>query len=968
MPKQDISIYDKELDWLFRDILGNAPTSLQGGALQQMSETLRHYDHTSIHSFLDVFIPENATKYSNQEIVHGLDFLNSYVNLLHDETVQLESNSLTFYNQAIFQMENLRKIGNRITDKIQALRLYDSVGVRSIFLSGTMPFDWLDTVEANTPIKRMVVSDLANGMVLPIESSRPVAISSIRLGSTSNGTPGDTLSLDRIFRHDVLGSMLDGAPDTYFEYSRTGADIQLELIIELSHEAIVNTLGVSTVEYPFIQNAFIENLYYQLTNGQWVDWTDEPVRLLPEESIYLNPVKTKLIRLLLKSSGSEPIRVGPDRFVQRAILGIRDITVHTTMFASQGQLLSRPKAKPGTSKVSFANLDALHTVDDLFDLSIFVKNKDGNWQVISSKSQTIEDFVDISKELEAKLTCSRKSNSFKNYESTIKVGTHNFNYETFTTQERNPNQITLSHPFDQSSIQLLLDSNIAIDRLISLPSNSGVILDSDTAYRLPALLDQTDISNVDIYVNGQLSTRVDRAPGEKEHTAGMVDGQILIRFGTLDPSSNVSYRLRKEDLHFKQAGMFYTAVTRWPVIPVKSKIQLESLTNVGLSGIQYLAPHQVRHDIEGQYDYIYDFDIFEESATGLVNAGYVLQSGSPERPREFLTDASHYYVDSENSSIHFFEAPVGPLFFVFKYKTIEVVRGFEIAKNTQGATQGIDLFPRIFHSIAVTETLGAAVPRDPTVCFEADSLTFAPSMANTLLAANRIAYLSHSNILPGSMKFDGSTAMLEVPFVNGYKELTNGDYATYELTSGVESSNRTIWTVTLEGLDSSLGIFPLDPAVFANQKPYNVDPTVNLTVSGDWSFSYSGSTLILQAYGIGLPTTMSIGFFFLEINTSQPRYSVDYVNGQVFFSDTIDAEGLHATYEVAPYRVSYLIGEPVTDFSIDRDANISVPLHAMEPNRLLYVVFDEFILTQDIKDLENYYSPVFRSLTFEAAS
>src|SRR3972149_8406774 len=101
MIPRDVSVFDGELDFLVRDII-DSPIYEDGLArLADAARILDEYSSEDINSFLRLYLPANAERFSNLEIYEGIDKLSRYLEVLWEELKKLEKTHISPYNQII---------------------------------------------------------------------------------------------------------------------------------------------------------------------------------------------------------------------------------------------------------------------------------------------------------------------------------------------------------------------------------------------------------------------------------------------------------------------------------------------------------------------------------------------------------------------------------------------------------------------------------------------------------------------------------------------------------------------------------------------------------------------------------------------------------------------------------------------------------------------------------------------------
>lgn len=951
----EFNLFDREAEFLIADVLGNSSYESTASALGEIARLIDSYDREDINTFLTLYTPRNGEKFSSAELIEGTDKISRYLDMLEEESLELERAQTGIYNQIEYEKANLRSLVEGAVNKLNALRIYSRVGFSTFSFLATASNEWLSSTEEGR--KRLVVSDSSNGAVLPIASQVQLPIKGIKLGAKSNGSPGDPRNLDRVFQRDSLGSVIDSNPITYFEYSRAGEDgVRLELEIELNDISIVNAITFDIVEYPFTHQAQLVEAYYELSSGQWASWISAPESLSGERIVYLNPVKTKNLRLVLGSLGADTIRTGFNLFSRRSILGIKDILIHSISYEPKGQLISkRREAKAST--VSLSDVSVLPTVDTLFTYRVFAKDRSDMWKELELLATNTNDFVNGSA-AQIKINVDLVPSAFSATDSALATSSKISNFENFNVTNSNPNQFGITELFLPNSIGAIEWEPYTVGTdWFELTSFSSDTSDSGPMYRLP-LLQEAELKHVRVFANGRELIRANSPTSVDQYTIGKQGEVSFVRLGPGSPSVKVHAWLAPETLNFKRLGSMFVATLRHSVVPIKDYVNLEHITSIEGSAIQLFQPDTDLLELDHKLVSGVELQVGRDL---LTSAGYTQVNASPSNPRSAFTGPNQYYVNellgliylSENSSQH--------LFVSYKFKDIRSTASYEIWKTNNNVPQAIAISPSRLVTYDVQEVLSSTTRRVAKAKLDSGSEPQYFSSLYTYDVTTNIAYLSHGHVVEGSVELLESaftSVPVEAPYIDGRREFASGAYGRVNLGPGVESGGLTSWHINdYAFIDVSLGVYPVDTSVFVTQKPTGD----TLSNPGDWSYNVATGALAVNAISLG--PDMVIGYWFRDFDSSQHMYSVDYEFGRVFFSEPI-ATPTTVKYKVAPYRVSYRPGRAIQDYTIDGEF-VKIRSSLLNPGQNLTIFYDTLAINSNIEELRNYYSPILKSINLD---
>lgn len=951
---KNFSLFDKEVDFLINDVFNRSATVDQESVLGNVSELIQGYEKEDINTFLKLYLPVNGEKFSLAEMSQGLDRVNRYLTALEESSNEIKRLQTGVYNQIAYEREEIRDLIELANRKLDALRLYNKIGITTFTFLGNAANEWLSSAENG--LSRLTVSQNSNGAVLPILSEFQPPVASIGIGALSNGTPGDPDNLDRVSQRDSLASVTDMNVATYFEYTRRGEDgVLLELSFELEDVSILNAVTVDLVEYPFTHQAVLKRAQYQLANGQWGEWVQEPEELSGERTVYLNPVSTKNVKLCIESLGADAVRTGNNLFSRRSILGIKDIKLHSIKYASEGQIVSKIR-EARTPKISLSQVNFKPTVESLFSYNLFARGGEGTWEQLDALSTDTNDFVDASS-IQLKLNVSLNPSAFGSADSAIIPSRSLSNYQRFTGSSSNPNRLYIDELFIPETAGAVEAYGFNIGKsYFALRSLATENPEAGTMFPLPGLLLE-EAENLDVTINGRKAVKDSNPSSPDTYNIAEIDNELFVRIGANAPNSEVKVKTAPETLAFSFRAGRAIAELNHAMVPIKDSIRVEYLAGPASQNTQPVPPGESLIMLNGKY--VSDLSIQELSGGMLQDAGYTEVAASNVAPRSGFTGSNQYYVNTESGTLYLSEDSIKKLFVSYTSKSVKETSKYSVYTDTKNIPRAVVVDIPGLATHGVEEVLGQA--RSAKAVFGAGSSpAHFPNEASNYNASSNVAFLSDAPVLPGSFEISESaftTVPVEVPFIDGSSEFSSGSYGQATLGAGVESSGQTTWTISdFAFINSELGVFPTDKSVFVAQ----VGSSGDVTSSGEWA--YNSTTGELVVYGTGLGAELALGYFFLDFSDSSPMYSVDYAKGRVFFSEA--ATGAPTVkYKVAAYQISYEPAKPLTA-KVDNNY-LLVPGGQVKAGSKITAFYDTLLIESDIKDLISYYSPVFKSANVE---
>lgn len=938
---------ESELLYLTKDILSN---SLFSNEIERYSALSAYKDNPNLY----IRIPEAGTRFSNIDISKGMIAISEYSQFLSEHVNNLGGFYKTCYNKFEYDKEIIQSMFKNIKYKINALKLYNDVLARTVVYLPDLNHWLIQSDDVNVP--RLNLSDKSNGITLPIVGASNVVIQSIEIGRESNGTYGDPLNIDKTIQQDSPMALVDSNLETYFEYTREGTDkLVLELILKFP-SSIVNTIYVDPIQYPFNSSIILERADYLNTEGNWIPWISD-VDVTLNNIIYCNPVQCQQVRLKLSSGGSDIIngQYGP---IQRVILGLREINLIKTSFSSQGEIISVEKIiKDG--EVTLSSVDKLSTINRFSTINVFVNDKEGNWKSIETLDTNVDDIVSVNK-LQAKVVVNRNSDELANGNYLYENNNSSQFYEKVALSNSGITFFSLESGFDKGSIKVYRSNGIKVgdyNTASSMQTESA----SEVVVKLKVKLDYNDANNIEVKVNGVLFKKVDTAPEAKEFNV-ILSNDTFIKFSNINPNSNIEVFIPSVSITPIKTGLDITS-QELSCHPDKNLINISKFFKP-IDDIIIKYPDS--RIVETGYKNISNVTINYNVDGNLISSPYEEVIINSTDIFTELSGPHKFYVDSNSGIIYLSEFPSETLYISYRHQDSIALDKSEFNLNVMDNGKVRLIFPRAINDvITIKEDIGTTYLRNKKAISN-KGLKF-KDKEYTLDAVNKVIYLSNDSISSLNIKAADDSSFIEVPFIDGRKELNqgNGIYniveAAFDSYDGSVIYNWNISSYGIENINLTMGVYPTDQSLFLNQKP----SLGSLESQGDWYISNSG---IISLYSINtvFEEPIKIGLFLLQANTSysQYQYSVDRKQGLVYLSG-LPATALSTEYTMLPYVATYEIVEKINNWGLNQNDSLLELRQQYVDSDFAYVYYESEVSPVNMSLLKDYYSPVITGLYFK---
>lgn len=856
--------------------------------------------------------------------------------------------------------------------------------------------------------------------LLPSNNKTKLKVKSIKIAS-GNGTAGN---LD----HEVdtstmlLPNVLDGNLDTCFEYQKFDkGPLKLELSLVFFNKKIVNMIEIN----PFFREG---DIGYEIEDILFFRDKFESLslkKLCPLQGIYINTLndgKDYTINFLPVECVSMTIKFKQDGFKQSSIdrrgiardrknysIGLRDINVFSCKYNVSGELSSSKIPLDLPSFIGQAKVDIFPKIKDLYSCSLLGRFA-GKWSPIEFKEDNIvsENFLLDGDESDFgwKIYLEKKASEFKNkssYEESLSKLLYEKKYVNkksnachlnFAGEVKGDNlsvfaetglRRTLSNKHYKTLRLIKSESfkfNFMIDGVAATPGTKIIKID------LPLSLKKNFIESneIGITVNNVDYDEVayEEDLGEYKYYVSYAENSIFFLRDSFPSRGRIRWYLKPEQLRFFHKSNKIYSKFKFNFDPNKKDIKISALST-RLREKEFSLK-------SGKKVFFLDTEGIDKDSFIIANTGGYSFVAQPS-----LKDL-HNYTTANAFEIAWFYDERSNMFYIHKEfqtkssvklrfkartRTVLLPKDYDIW-DEKSVPVGISIDKEKFKSELIEENLfSSCIPVFSNITNTLETRT--KTLDNvTNAGAERFAFeLSYPNIIKGSFLIDrnifeypDNRRIGEVDFVDGESEFLNITYVENEYTNEIaEQLGVVSFTIGAASLYfTGLGIsFDDNGEVFdpslqnatLNYVPTNADPV------GTWSIDSSGTVHVVVGTGGFLPAEIRYSYYYLSVGKEKMRnkYSVDYENSIIYFSDEIGAtkSDPKIKYRISNYSAEYDILTRVKDYEVSY-SNRSVKVSTQEfplKKGMVYLFYKKNMYTYSLENVTEYFSPLVYSIGFE---
>lgn len=788
------------------------------------------------------------------------------------------------------------------------------------------------------------------------------------INPNSNGVKGNNQDIKAISKQDNLDIILDGNPDTWFEYERVvttddGVPLVLDITLNLGNPKVVNFIQVNPNNFGTQNNIVIERIETSIDGKSYINVKDEiPITgfltedetniftLAPSTSKFagqgfytFTPRKAKYLHFTFIQNAPILIQTisGPK---YRYAIGIRDIEAHAFAYKNAGELVSIPIV-PGDEikKVVLQTGQNPAGTSQLVSIDHRLSPDGGlTWHSITPKDYQTTDISAAPKLLDFngfldttiktaspvismlyKTVMSKNTDAFKEGALTQITGQTN-ELHTITSSlpakislqnKPLPNSVTLVDPAfgscGKTDAKYIVALGTGKEISIQLPWKN---ISKDTT-RNPNGDGGYTISEVDpqiVTVGGVQWKRVDRRSGsstndevyEFDYTNG------ILKLGAGVTTSGVAVATPGLNVPIE---LRFTAERLTPsVTPNNHKAELNFGTNTDKSSFKL-----VRWDAKTYTSFVIPRKttvvrlpvqwLTTDKVTISDTSIYVTEKGFIDGVTE-LSASTDYSIDRDNGIIYSktssSETKDTTVSFYYKPRTELTTDDWEFVTSKKGIRNAISILDSGWSTIPIKDE-------------EVRINTKIVELGNPAIVTGTVKFTLPSGITKGSKTSPIDPFQSEVAHIDGYTEFT----------SNINTREKVVLTGTSPNHVLTLSVVPVNsptsfPITFSNKTLFTTEVFTTPTADGQYQIIYASKQVKLY-YSKTLPSDLgSVSYAFADpTKDSTGTYSIDYKKGRVYTYNTIPAGfgNPKISYDYTHYEASYDIARIVdpTDFTVN---------------------------------------------------
>jgi len=889
-----------------------------------------------------------------------------------------------FNSQQLILLELLGKL-KRIKQKEASLALWSDEKAKFVLADHFLNLDWVDTAFTSLPTADI---DSAQGLLtLPVKSLVRVNVRKGRVGSGSNGNPGNSDSA--VTTNNINPEfVLNQDPNNWFEYERLDAGpLTLVYTVELGIADIVNHISIQPINVGQTHGFEIEDISFTVSGGGTVSirdlaggsispdfWT---VRSLGSDTawqISFLPIRAQSISFRfvqrfpykVETLTHDRRQVLRDRYV----VAIKDIGIYQKEYRKEGGVNSTPRTLPEGLYAALPFVQVWPPRPLLFDACLEASLDGGEtW----SESDNVDDGIGSTVLLDGssldllwRLSLSRNDAALDNITDFVEPENPVKEVKTLlhtASRFQSPARISLPESPRGGAVfafQPRLGRRGSRFGSISLGEGTGNALSLELPF---SVIDNS-------FEPEEMVVYVDREPySYQEDPAALGAGEWTfsedfqeIKFSSdLPVNAKVTAVFDEELMLFEEKSDGYYHRMGLLFDPDKENIKIQGLPRT-FEKRTLLLP-RTKRVIPLQFKNL-SSDTFQ-----LTSRNGVTYSEVSTRA-DVIATSNSYFVDYVNGVL-FLNAEFGAdsVRAVFEHATPKVLEEEHFSVFFDGLKPaGVRVAKDAFEARAMADVVGAALSKRVNVLSGAYG-----TRSDVFSSSTNAMTLSEDMIVIGSLYVSDDLVGAdnkpeEVPFLDGETEFlglipmdtettvaieadTGLDYVTFKLAAGG------LWYRSYEVLFG-------DTSVFASYQP--TASAAETGSVGDYHVSPSGTVTVNVGTGGILTESVTIRYYYQDPNFEPAnKFSVDYRNGVLYsYSDLVDGETV--TYKSSSYKAAYNIAQPISGSFYNSGINsVEVRTEGLHKlNNLIKVVWEKAPAASSIRELKPYFSPLIRVLAF----
>lgn len=952
-----------------------------------------------------------------QETLPSLDDYNNMfsqikddLDILFQELENVETVVVSNFNYAMTESLKANRIAKEVAAKLGNYVLYSKDATKdAIFFKDSFNNTLrVDLTSKLLNASQCEVNQVEGIITLPINQTQTithVVTADPVVNPGSNGVAGNNHESQRLLSDDIE-AILDGNPDTWFEYERVlskddGIALSLDLTLNFEDEKIINYVRVNPNNFGTYTQIFIEKIETSIDGKTFISIKDDiPLAdflsedeaniftLAPSTSKYsgqgvysFTPRKARYVHFIFKQNTPYIISTSSGQKYRYAI-GLRDIELKAVAFEPIGELVS-VAFSPGDEIRKVLLLTSQNPLKSSVLASIehrITPDGGNSWITISPKgfegdsapglitfngieADSVETTTPVDS-LKYKVVLARNPDAFYSGDVSLKEKILP-KTELVPVPTRSPYKVTLTNTPITGTVAVV-DPSFGSRGIEDLKYNLATGLATSARYRLPWKNIPKDISkglvssgvlgviNTDpeiITIEGETWTRTNSlltsGSTDTHYELDYTNGLFRTGNGTngqaLTKDTEVSIRFTPERLTPNSAQI---ASLCFPTSGDKEQVTITRRSQLAV-GQKILKRGETIHplSIEGT----------------LVSSGIVPPIDAVFTKEEIFVDGytelehvGDWSVDYENAIIYTRDpiSTTNNLAISYHYSP-EVVLDpddWEFVDPEKGLIQKIKILDNAWQTEKISD--------------------------ETLPTGSNVTELWNNSVVEGSIQFTVSSGITdpfetEVSFIDGYTEFSDA-IPTSEVIVDPTSSG-SLYTIALSNRAITTDLYR---PRFSNTDLFDSEPVASEPIAdGEWWIHDENPAEIQFFYSGTLPSDLGhIHYYYSDTTkTLAGLYSVDYSRGTIYSYTTVPTGEIKATYYYTDYTIQYNIARGVTSFSVDGPNVIISDKEVLSidktpagnkrfsPGKYLQISYKYADNTrEDIADLEPYFTPVLK--------
>lgn len=924
--------------------------------------------------------PGDYPEYENYQ-----DFYGEYLYVMQVALAKLRRLTKLFvdhFNSQQYALTDLLGKMKRVRQKRAALGLWNNEEARFVLSEHFLNLDNLDTKYISTDSCQV---DVAQGVLsLPVRDRSPLEIKSIRIGSGSNGQVGN--SDEAVTTNNISPEYaINGNSNNWFEYERLDSGpLDLSLILELTKIDVVNNITLTPLNIGQAYSYSVEDIQFS-SDGQTVGIRDlagflDEDRLTvksagndSEWSLSFLPVQAKTITIKLRQTSNYLVKVassnGASTSRRRYAVGLENIGINKIRYSSQGGINSVERNIRNGLYITIPVVNVWPPAPELFDALIEVSFDGGETWV---QAENVNDGIGESVLMEGvettmlwRLAISRDDDALANATSFLPVASGLRDVDFFmrpVSKFKSPAVFSLPTIPARSDV-FVMQPRIARrgGRLKRLLVGTGTGTSSRIELPFSVVDSGLDPEQMTVYVNRvayayqQDDTAV--AAGEWGFSD---DFSELIFSSDLEDGAQVAVVFEEERMLFEQKSDGFYHQMELLFDPDKDNIDI-SYHPRSSTRVTRLLPRDRKVIHLGVKNI--ESDNFEFHADGGSSFSEVTTRA------DLIATPNSYMLDAVNGILWLnSELDDETVRVTFPHQSAQAVNhsDFSVVYEEESVRPwGVKIEPSAFQAKEATDTVGGSIGKrmNPiTGVWEARTAK--------ITSGSDAMTLTYDYIVKGSVRvsgdmFDADGSPEEVDFIDGKTEFlglipmnTETTVETEEDGTGIVTFKLAAGALWYSGFETLFG----DTSVFASLEA----SAAAVTSAGEYHIADDGTVTVYVGVGNSLDGGISILYYYQDPEFEpQNKYSVDYRNG-VFYGGSDLQSGATVAYKASSHKIAYNVGREVEKYSYDRSTNsVQVRTEGLKDiNRLVKVIWAKQTSATSLRNLRDYFSPLFSLLAF----